>query len=296
MRLDLSDLKLVTSIADAGSITGGARYANLAVGSASERLKSIEEDIGAKLFCRHPRGISLTESGEILVRHARDILAQHARLKTELNAYVKGMKGSIRLYANTSAMNAFLPVRLATWLTEHPEVTIQLEEKSSPDIVNAIDAGLIEAGLVSDAVDAGELTLEPIADDPLALILPDTHPLASCDRITLSQAAGEPFIGMYPGNVLQDHISNHARASGQTLTYRIRMSSFEGVCEMVNRGIGAGIIPVTVAERISQKLAFRTVPLDDPWARRKICLCYKSLDSLSPLMARLLDFLRYPGL
>ena len=296
MKLDISDLKLVVCIANAGSITHGARHASLAVGSASERLKIIEDDIGAKLFFRHPRGVSLTECGELLVLHARDLLTRHDRLKTELSAYVKGGRGKIRLYANTSAMAEFLPVRLAKWLSEYPEVAIELEERSSADIVNNIRNGITEAGLVSDAVDAGELTLEPIADDRLALILPNDHPLGSREQITLSDAMSEPFIGMYPGNALQDHISSHARALGHTLTYRIRMSSFEGMGEMVNSGIGVGIIPMPVAERISKKFSFQIVPLSDRWARRRICICYKTADSLSPLMARLIDFLRKSGL
>jgi len=296
MRLDLSDLKLIVCIADAGSITHGARHASLAVGSASERLKSMEEDSGVKLFFRHPRGVSLTEAGEILVRHAREILSRQERLKAELGAYVKGVRGKVRLYANTSAMAEFLPARLAKWLSEHPDMTIELEERTSADIINCISNGIAEAGLVSDAVDARELTLEPIADDRLALIVPATHPLGIRDNVTLLDAINEPFIGLYPGNALQDHISGHARELGHPLVYRIRMSSFEGICEMVNSGIGVGIIPLSVAERLSKKLSFRILPLDDWWARRRICLCYKTRDSLSPAMARLIDFLRVPDL
>lgn len=292
MRLDLSDLKLVVCIADAGSITLGARHASLAVGSASERLKSIEEDTGVKLFFRHPRGVSLTEAGEILVGHARELLSRQEQLKAELSAYVKGVRGKIRLYANTSAMAEFLPARLAKWLSAYPSVTIELEERTSADIINSIRNGIAEAGLVSDAVDACGLTLEPVADDRLALIVPATHPSGSRDNISLSEALGEPFIGLYPGNALQDHISGHARELGHLLTYRIRMSTFEGICEMVSSGIGVGVVPVSVAERLRKKFHYAVVPLTDPWALRRICICYKTADSLSPAMTELLDFLR----
>ncbi|EBZ5134596.1 LysR family transcriptional regulator [Salmonella enterica subsp. enterica serovar Saintpaul] len=292
MRLDLSDLKLVVCIADAGSITHGARDANLAVGSASERLKSIEEDTGVKLFFRHPRGVSLTEIGEILVDHARELLSRQEQLKAELSAYAKGVTGKVRLYANTSAMVEFLPCRLAKWLLEHPRVTIELEERTSTDIINSISNGIAEAGLVSDAVDACELTLEPIADDRLALIVPAIHPLGFRDNISLLDAISEPFIGLYPGNALQDHISGHAREYGHSLNYRIRMSNFEGICEMVSSGIGVGVLPVSVAERFSKKFHYHILPLTDQWARRRICICYKTPDSLSPAMTELIDFLR----
>ena len=296
MRLDLSDLELVVCIADAGSITHGARHANLAVGSASERLKNIEENIGVKLFFRHPRGVSLTDAGEILVGHARELLLKQAQLKAELEAYIKGVRGKIRLYANTSAMAEFLPTRLAKWLSEHPNVTIELEERTSVDIINSISKGIAEAGLVSDAVDTRGLVLDPIADDRLALIVPTTHSLSSRDNVSLSDIINEPFIGLYPGNALQDHISEHAKKLGQSLTYRIRMSSFEGICEMVSNGIGVGIIPVSVAERFGKKFHYSILPLTDQWARRQICICYKTLDSLSPAMAELIDFLKAQNL
>ncbi|HDG1691394.1 TPA: LysR family transcriptional regulator [Kluyvera georgiana] len=292
MRLDLSDLKLVVCIADAGSITQEARDACLAVGSASERLKSMEEDIGVKFFSRHPRGVSLTDAGEILVGHARELLSRHERLNAELGAYVKGVRGKVRLYANTSAMAEFLPGRLAKWLSEHPNVTIELEERTSTDIINSIHNGIAEAGLVSDAVDPRELMLEPIADDRLALIVPTTHPFGFRHEVSLSEALGETFIGLYPGSALQEHINGHARELGHPLTYRIRMSSFEGVCEMVSSGIGVGVIPVSVAERFRKKYHYHVLPLTDPWARRRICICYKTADSLSPPMTELIDFLR----
>lgn len=292
MKLDFSDLKLVVSIADAGSITRGARHACLAIGSASERLRSIEADIGAKLFTRHPRGIILTEAGEILICHARELLFRQEKLKAELGAYITGVTGKIGLYANTSAMTGFLPGRLARWLAEYPDVTIELEERSSADTINSIHNGTAEAGLVSDAVDARNLTLEPVADDNLVLIVPSSHALGSREHVCLADVYDEAFIGLYPGNALQDHISGHARASGHSLNYRIRMSDFEGMCEMVSNGIGAGVLPLLTAERFSSKFLYRIVPLTDPWAQRRICICYKTPQSLSPGMARLLAFLR----
>ena len=292
MRLDLSDLKLVVCIADAGSITHGARNACLAAGSASERLRCIEEDIGARIFNRHPRGVSLTEAGEILICHARELLSRQERLRAELGAYVNGVRGKVRLYANTSAMAEFLPGRLARWLSDNPGLVIELEEKSSVDIIVSINNGTAEAGIVTDAVDAGKLTLEPVADDSLALIVPSSHALGLRENVSLADALGEPFIGLHPGNALQDHVSGHARELGRSLSYRIRMSGFEGMCEMVSSGIGVGILPLSVAARFSKKFHYHILPLTDQWARRRICVCYRTPDSLSPVMAKLISFLK----
>ncbi len=292
MRMDIADMKLFTCIADAGSITRGARQANLALASASERLKNMEEDVGVTLVVRHARGVSLTEAGEVLDRHARQILSQHQRLNAELKAFATGVRGKITLYANTAAMAEFLPARLLPWLSQHPEISIELEERTSVDIVNNIATGIGEAGLVSDAVNAGELTLEPVADDRLVLIVPVKHSLGIHDEISLTEIVKEPFIGLYPGNALQDHITGHAADLGHSLTYRIRMSSFEGFCEMVSNGIGVGILPESVADRFQQKFSYRKLLLTDSWAKRKICICYRDRALLSPAMRKLLTFLK----
>ena len=292
MKMDIADMKLFTCIADAGSITRGARQANLALASASERLKNMEEDVGVTLVGRHARGVSLTEAGVVLDRHARQILSQHQRLSAELKTFATGARGKITLYANTAAMAEFLPARLAPWLSQHPEISIELEERTSVDIVNNIATGIGEAGLVSDAVNADELTLEPVADDRLVLIVPVPHPLGTNDEISLREIVEEPFIGLYPGNALQDHIAGHAAVLGHNLTYRIRMSSFDGLCEMVSNGIGVGILPESVADRLHSKFSYRKLRLTDRWAKRKICICYKDRALLSPAMRKLLFFLK----
>ena len=105
MRLDLADFQLFICIIEAGSITGGAIKANLALSSASERLRHMEADVGVPLLVRHPRGVTPTEAGETLAKYARQIIYQHELLKTELKNFTSGMRGTLRLYANTSALD-----------------------------------------------------------------------------------------------------------------------------------------------------------------------------------------------
>lgn len=292
MRLDIADMRLFVSIADAGSITAGAKQAHLALASASERLKNIERDTGVSLLVRHPRGVSLTEAGELFAHHARQILSQREQLKAQMSAFASGSRGKIKLYANTAAIAEFLPRRLSAWLSEHPDIAIELEERTSVDIVNILVSDIGEAGIVSDAVDAHDLTLIPVADDRLVLITPLLHPLADAGTLSLSDVVAEPFIGLYSGKALQDHISQHAADLGHRLNYRIRMSGFEGLCEMVSNGIGVGILPASIADRFQQKFAFRQQYLTDAWAKRKICLCFKHWPSLSPATRTLLTFLQ----
>lgn len=291
MRLGLADLHLFLSIVDAGSITQGAARANLALASASERLRRIEDDAGVALLERLPRGVVTTEAGEALAHHARLMLRQHDLLKGELQDFAVGARGTLHLYANTAALTEFLPSRLAPWLAQRPNLHIELKERTSADIVRTVAAGLAEAGVVSDAVQAPGLVLEPIAKDHLVLIMAAAHPLAAHDKLSLQDVLREPFVGLMPGNALQDHLDEHARAAGHALAQRIRMKTFEGLCQMVAHGVGLGIVPQGVASRYKRRHGVVARPLSDTWANRSLCLCYQDWDALSKPMQRLLQHL-----
>ncbi|HBV5773032.1 TPA: LysR family transcriptional regulator [Klebsiella pneumoniae] len=294
MRLDLADLRLFIAIVDTGSITGGAANAHLALASASERLRKMEAEIGVPLLHRHARGVTMTEAGEVLARHARPLLAQQQRLRQAMHAFACGQRGTLRLFANTSAMSAFLPGKLAAWMAAHPAVQIETEERTSADIVSCILAGVAQAGVVSDAVDPGPLRLDPVADDPLVLIVPPARPLAEKQEVAFAAVLNEPLVALYQTSALQQHIEQHVAELGQALNVRVRMSHFAGLCEMVAHGAGGAILPRVIAERYRQRYSFAVIGLQDRWAQRRLCLCYQDDASLSPAMRRLLEWLRQP--
>jgi len=291
MRLDLSDLRLFLCVVDAGSITRGAARASLAPASASERLRNIEADAGIALLERGSRGVAPTPAGEALAHHARLILRQQAQLRSELHGYATGASGTLHFYANTAALTGFLPDRLAPWLAQRPRLRVELKERTSAEIVRTIAAGMAEAGMVSDAADAGGLVLQPVARDHLVLIVPASHRLAGDKAARLRDVLDEPFVGLAPGNALQDHVDEHARAAGRALTLRIRMKTFEGLCAMVAHGVGLGILPQAVAARHRRRHGYRTLALADGWARRQLCLCFREWAGLSAPMRGLLGHL-----
>ncbi|MEB3899246.1 LysR substrate-binding domain-containing protein [Pseudomonas putida] len=291
MRLDLADLQLFLCIVDAGSITAGAASANLALASASERLRNIESAAGVALLERRPRGVVTTEAGEALAHHARLILRQQEMLKGELQDFAAGARGTLHLYANTAALIEFLPSRLAPWLAARPRLRIELKERTSTEIVRAVAAGLIEAGVISDAIAADGLQVQAVARDHLVVITAAQNTYALGKQVTFADVLGLPFVGLSQGSALQDHIDEHARAAGRPFDLRIRMKTFEGLCEMVAHGVGIGIVPQSIAKRYRRRYSLHVVALQDGWAQRQLCLCFKAWGELSGPMQSLLAHL-----
>src|SRR5437762_12975124 len=135
MRFDLADLSLFRHVVEAGSITGGAERTHLALTAASTRIRNMEEALGAALLLRGRAGITPTQAGRTLLQHARAILRQAERLREDLGAYAGGQAGQIRMLSNTNALTEFLPEALSSFLADHPNVNVDLEERDRKSVV-----------------------------------------------------------------------------------------------------------------------------------------------------------------
>lgn len=285
MRFDITDLRLFLQVVEAESITRGAARAGMALGSASERIRGMETTAGVTLFERRPRGVRPTPAGEAVAHHARVVLGQLEQLRGELREYAKGLRGHVRVLANTASLAEFLLEPLAAFLAEYPDIDVDLQERTSSDIVPAIAGGLADFGIVSDTADPADLETLPLRADQLVLIVPAHHPLAGHEGITFRDALGEPFVGLAHGSALQAHLAVQAARVGRPIKFRVRVAGLQAVCRMVESGVGVSVVPETVARRGVEEGGIRAVPLVDSWAFRRLTLCARNIATL-PAHAR----------
>lgn len=284
MSYDLTDLRLFVAIADARNLTRGAERVHLAPSSASHRMRSLEESMGTPLLIREPRGISLTRAGDALLRHARQVLAQLEQMHADLTPYAKGVRGHVSLWANTHATHAFLPDSLSSFLRRHPQVTITLEEHTSPEVVLAVARGEVDVGVVADTVEGAEVELIPYRADRLVLIAPSDHPIAQRPSALFAEVLDYPFVMLHAGSAIHTFTMNAAAALGRHLQVRIQVRSFEAVCRMVSAGVGLGLVP---RNALTERAPLAVVELQEPWARRDLKVCVRNREALSGFAADL---------
>ena len=146
MHFDIPDLRLFIHVAEASSLTGGARRASLSTAAASMRIKSLEGQLGSRLLYRDSQGVELTPAGHELLNHARAIMRQVEYIKDEFSQYAEGEAGHLRIFANTTAVSDFMPDVLARFLVSRPGVTIDLQERLTNDIVRGVIDGSTDLG------------------------------------------------------------------------------------------------------------------------------------------------------
>jgi DNA-binding transcriptional LysR family regulator len=292
MRFDLSDLSLFRHVLEAGSITGGAERAHLALAAASTRIRNMEAALGAALLVRSRQGVTPTQAGRTLLQHARTILRQAERLREDLGAYAGGLAGQIRVLSNTNALTEFLPEALSSFLTAHPNVSVDLEERLSDEIVGQIAEGVADLGIVAGTVDASTLETYPFRNDRFVLVVAREHPLAKRPKVAFAQVLEHDFVGLDRASALQRFLADKAARIGQPLRLRVQLRSFDAVCRLVECNVGIGIVPETTAHRVARTMAIVPVPLTDPWAARELTICVRSIAELPPFARQLVEHLR----
>src|SRR4030088_749331 len=146
MHFDLVDLQLFIAVADSRSIPRGARRAHLALASASARIKGLEAALGIALLKRGRRGVELNAAGESLREHARIIIHNVDAMCGDLAAYASGMRASVLFLTNSSGLSEHLPKALATFLREHPDINVDVEQRESAALAAAIASGAAGLG------------------------------------------------------------------------------------------------------------------------------------------------------
>lgn len=294
MRFDLTDLQLFIHIAESGSITAGAQLAHLALPSASARVRGMEEALDVPLLRRGRRGAEPTEAGRTLLQHARAITRQVQDMQADLAQFASGLKGQVRLLCNTSAMTEFLPEALAAFLAEHPQLSVNLEERLSRDIVQAVADGAADIGIISDAAGHGALQTFRFRADPLVLAMARGHPLARQlghkRQMAFADALAHDFIGLDGDSAFQQNANEQAARLGRRIHCKIRLRSFEAICRMAASGAGVALLPEIAARRGTDGL--RIVKLSDEWADRKLLICVRDVAALPGYARELVAALR----
>ena len=284
MQFDLTDLRLFVSTADEGNMTRAAQRQHLSLAAASARIKSLETQSGLSLFYREARGVRLTPPGEAFLYHARGVLRQAEQMRTDLQEYGGGLRGHLRVFANTTAVTDFLPEILPGFLAKNPKINIDLQEKPNPEIARGVLDGRADIGIVAGKVDTLGLESIHFSTDRLVLATAKNHRFARRKKIAFAETLDDDQVGMQSGSTLQTFLAQVTDALGKSLKLRIQLSSFDAMCRMIGAGVGVGIVPESAAQRNQTAMGITLIELTDPWSVRERYILVRKRSAL-PLYA-----------
>jgi len=290
---DLTTLRLFVAVCETGNMARAGERAHIVGSAISKRLAQLEDQVGTPLLLRRRHGVIPTPAGNTVLEHARSMLDSAARIARDMESYVAGTRGKVRVLASVSAMTESLAEDVAAFLhmPAHRTTQVDLEERISPEIVRGVQEGLASLGVCWDAVDLGTLQSRRYRSDHLCVVVPQGHMLAQRKRLRFAETLDFEQVGLPVTSAVQQSLQRAAAELGHTLVNRIVVSNFEAALRVVSAGLAISLVPREVVGRKDAAHAVRIIALAESWAERRFVICFRNASELSPSAQSLVEHL-----
>jgi DNA-binding transcriptional LysR family regulator len=191
--VNLTRLRMLSEVAGRGSFRAAATALDYSPSAVSQQIALLEREAGVRLVQRGPRGASLTDAGQLLVRHADVALHELAKARHALDALAGNGTTRLRVAAFPTATATIVAVAARSFAAAHPEWTVQVVDAEPVQARTLLAAGEVDAAVVYEFEPGGPGDL--IGQDPMLLCLPVGHRLAARAEIDISELAGERWFG-----------------------------------------------------------------------------------------------------
>jgi len=264
--VELRHLRYFVAVADGLNFTKAAQHLRVAQPALSRQIQQLEEEVGVRLFERNRRSVSLTEPGKAFLKEARSILEQSAEAIRAAQEQGRVIRGKLALGYVWGLFHSQVPMLLARFRQEYPDVTVDLLDLTATQQATALQEGRLDAGFIGFAheADLASLAKRQVGSSSFVVALRATHPAARKKQVPLKALSQELFIAIssdsYPG--AWKHVTEACERAGfrpRTLQAGERGFTILG---LVASDCGVAILPESLRALPHPGIIFR--PLVDP--------------------------------
>lgn len=283
--MDLTRLRCFVTVADTGHVTRAAALLGMQQPPLSQKLQSLERELGLRLLDRHAKGVTPTAAGRELLAAARPLLAQFERLQAHMQHVAAGRAGTLAVAFTTSAAaHAFTPRVLRECRASEPGIELRISEANAAEIIDAVAARRVQVGLLRVPVARPEgVRFQALAEEPAVLALPVGHPIArrykpaavvplqalQGERLILVRRPGAP--GLY-ANLLA-----RLEQLGVDVQVAAEVERMLSNINLVASGSGVSIVPASMRGTHAQSVVYRHLPAD-PALQAPLTLAWRADD------------------
>ncbi|NMN98307.1 LysR family transcriptional regulator [Antrihabitans stalactiti] len=243
---DVVTLFVLLDIAEAGSLTAGADRANMTASAASQRITKLEQSIKQPVLVRLPRGVELTEAGQVLVARARLFRREMRAARGDLDALRGLHQGTVRLGSFPTASASILSDALKEYHLRWPDIDVRVRSATRPQLLEMLHSSEIEMAILWSYSWTEEtersLTLEPLMQDPTMLLIPADRDIGT-DGAWLSALRSQRWIIRSADHPAAEVLYRSCRAAGFDPDVVYEGHDYQEIQAMVAAGVGVAMVP-----------------------------------------------------
>lgn len=274
--MTLQELKYLVALADHGHFGRAAEACFITQSTLSTQIKKLEDFLGVTLFDRSLKRVTPTPIGREILQAARNVVEEAERIREVARHAQDPMTRTLHLGVIPTLGPYYLPHALTLVTKKHPGLRLLLREEMTPQILDHLQDGKLDAGLLALPVHDDNLKIEPLFHEPFHAALPAGHALAARDTLKVTDLDGEKLMLLDEGHCLRDQAldvcGTHAGSREE-----VRATSLETLRQMVGMGLGVTLLPalaVDAAPRASRK-SVEIRPFRAPGPGRTIGLVWR---------------------
>ncbi|VUS80571.1 LysR family transcriptional regulator [Klebsiella huaxiensis] len=264
MNIELRHLRYFIAVAEELHFGHAAARLNISQPPLSQQIQILEQQIGARLFARTNRSVSLTEAGRQFLADSRQILTQVDEAAARAARLHHGETGELRIgFTSSAPFIKAVSDTLSTFRRSYPDVHIQTRETNTREQIVPLNEGTLDLGLMRNTQLPDTLAWERVLREPLLAMVPRDHPLANQPSVSLRELAREPFVFFDPhvGTGLYDDILGLMRRYGLTPVITQEVGEAMTIIGLVAAGLGVSILPASF--RRVQLSEMRWLPIEE---------------------------------
>ena len=264
MNIELRHLRYFIAVAEELHFGHAAARLNISQPPLSQQIQILEQQIGARLFARTNRSVSLTEAGRQFLADSRQILSQVDDAAARAARLHHGETGELRIgFTSSAPFIKAVSDTLSTFRRRYPDVHIQTRETNTREQIVPLNEGALDLGLMRNTHLPDTLVWERVLREPLLAMVPRDHPLASQTCVSLRELAREPFVFFDPhvGTGLYDDILGLMRRYDLTPAITQEVGEAMTIIGLVAAGLGVSILPASF--RRVQLLEMCWLPIEE---------------------------------
>ncbi len=239
--MNLKQLKYFMAIAEERRITAAAKKLNIAQPPLSYQMELLENELGVALLRRGPRGVELTDAGEMLYKRAEQILGIVSAAEHEVRCYGQGVRGVLSLGTISSSGGVVPNPKMLDYIRSHPEIRLEIHEGNTFAVIEMLEKGLIDLGIVRTPFQPDRLKCCYAEKEPMIAVTAGNF-IGSSERgrITLRELAEYPLI-LY--RRFEPLIQEVFAAENLTPVFLCKNDDARTTLLWAQKGLGVGVVP-----------------------------------------------------
>ncbi len=260
--IELRHLRYFVVVAEELHFSKAAVRLNMSQPPLSQQIKALEEEMGAELFRRNNRSVTLTQAGRDLYEQIVPWLSQLDTISERVRRISEGEEGVLSVAVTYSTSHFLMPRIISAFRQRYPNITIKLREMTGDAQEDALARGLLDLGVVRLPVDESNLLIAPLYDESLIVALPPGHHLSQRKSLALIDLKDELFLkASRRSSALFESIEAVCRKAGFEANVMNVSSNLNTAIGLVGVGMGIALVPESTRKSGPRSLAYR--PLKD---------------------------------